>query len=243
MADGASALGKRSGANAVGRGPVAGPAAGEESLAARLVAFDTATLYEAGGQRGALLPGITALSSERRVAGPALTVLAAPGDNLALHAAVAVASPGQVIVAQCHDAQIGGWGEVLTVAAIARGVAALVVDGAVRDLDAIRELGFPVFARGTSISAATKSAPGHIRLPINCGGQIVRPGDYLVADVSGLVVIEAEAVEETLVAAGARVAKEIGMMEQLRAGATTVELLGLGAALAPQAPPHEGGER
>jgi 4-hydroxy-4-methyl-2-oxoglutarate aldolase len=126
---------------------------------------------------------------------------------------------------------------------MARGIAALVVDGAVRDLDAIRELGFPVFARGTSISAATKVAPGHIRLPIDCGGQIVRPGDYVVADVSGLVVIEAEAVEETLVAAAARVAKESRMMEQLRAGATTVDLLGLGAALAPETAPHEGGVR
>jgi 4-hydroxy-4-methyl-2-oxoglutarate aldolase len=239
MADGANALGVRAGADATGCPPLAEP----ESLTARLVAFDTATLYEAGGQRGALLPGITALSSERRVAGPALTVLTARGDNLALHAAVASARPGEVIVAQCHDAQTGGWGEVLTVAAMARGIAALVVDGAVRDLDAIRELGFPVFARGTSISAATKVAPGHIRLPIDCGGQIVRPGDYVVADVSGLVVIEAEAVEQTLVAAAARVAKESRMMEQLRAGATTVDLLGLGAALAPETAPLEGGAR
>jgi 4-hydroxy-4-methyl-2-oxoglutarate aldolase len=200
-------------------------------LAARLVAYDTATLYEAGGQRGAMAPGIVALTGERRVAGPALTVLAARGDNLAMHAAVAAAAPGEVLVAQCHDAQTGGWGEVLSVAAMARGIAALIIDGAVRDIDAIRELGFPVFARGTSIATTVKVDPGHLRVPIACGGQIVRPGDYVVADVSGIVVIAADAVERTLEAAEARVGKEGVMMDQLRAGATTVELLGLGPAL------------
>jgi 4-hydroxy-4-methyl-2-oxoglutarate aldolase len=208
-------------------------AEGSQTLAQRLVAFDTATLYEAAGQRGALAPGITALSSERRVAGPALTALTAPGDNLALHAAVATAQPGEVLVAQCHDAPTGGWGEVLTIAAIARGIAALVVDGAVRDIDAIRELGFPVFARRTAISAAAKTEPGHLQIPIACGGQIVRPGDWIVADVSGIVVIDPSTVEDTLASAAERVAKEQAMMERLRAGATTVELLGLGAALGP----------
>jgi 4-hydroxy-4-methyl-2-oxoglutarate aldolase len=197
--------------------------------------FDTATLYEAAGQRGALLPGIAALSGEHRVAGPALTVLAEPGDNLALHHAVADARPGEIIVAQCHDSLTGGWGEVLTVAAMARGVAALVVDGAVRDLDAIRGLRFPVFARGTSIRATVKHRPGHLRIPIACGGQTISPGDLVVADVSGVVTIRQDELGEVLAAARARVEKETAMMRELRSGATTVELLDL--------PPLEGIER
>jgi 4-hydroxy-4-methyl-2-oxoglutarate aldolase len=194
-----------------------------DSVAARLAAYDTATLYEAGGQGGAMLPEIISLGAERRVAGPALTVLTARGDNLALHAAIADAQPGEVIVAQCHDAQTGGWGEVMTVGAMARGVAA--------DIDAIRELGFPVFARGTSIAATIKGDAGYIRIPVACGGQIVRPGDWVVADVSGIVVIRPDAVEATLAAAAARADKEAGIMARLRDGSTTVELLGLHALL------------
>lgn len=197
------------------------------ATASALQSFDTATLYEAAGQRGALAPGIVWLSGEGRVAGPALTVLAAPGDNLALHHAVADARPGEIIVAQCHDAATGGWGEVLTVAAMARGVAALVVDGAVRDLDAIRELGFPVCARVTSIRAAVKQRPGHLRIPIACGGQLISPGDLIVADVSGIVAIEPERLDGVLAAARDRVDKETAMMAELRGGATTVQLLGL----------------
>lgn len=199
----------------------------DQALAVELTAFDTATLYEAAGQRGAFPAGMVAMSSDDRVAGPALTVLTYPGDNLAIHRAVAASRPGEVIVAQCHDSRCGVWGEVLTAAAIARGVTALVVDGAVRDLDAIRELGFPVFAKTTSIRAATKDREGHLGIPITCGGQLVCPGDYVVADVSGLVVIPADEVGDVLTAARRRADKETGIMHSLRGGSTTVELLGL----------------
>ena len=200
-------------------------------MSAALTAFDTATLYEAAGQRGAMRPELSAVSGDMRVAGPALTVLTQPDDNLALHHAVVLAEPGEIIVAQCHDGVTGGWGEVLTVAAMSRGVAGLVVDGAVRDVDAIRELGFPVFARRSSIRAAIKERSGHLRVPISCGGQLVVSGDYVVADVSGVVVIAAGEIEAVLAAARDRVEKERAMMRALRGGSTTVELLGL------QAPP------
>src|SRR5919197_5356884 len=99
----------------------------------RLTDFDTGTLYEAAGE-GAFAPGLHALSGEARVAGPALTVACPPGDNLAVHLAVAQAREGEVLVVQTHDWTRGVWGEVLTVAAMARGVRALVIDGSVRDL-------------------------------------------------------------------------------------------------------------
>ena len=196
-------------------------------LSARLRAFDTATLYEAGGQRGAMAPGIHSLVAGRRVAGPALTVACPPGDNLMLHAAVAQARPGEVLVAQCHDESIGVWGEVLSVAARSRGIVALVIDGSVRDIDAIRALPFPVFARGTALHAARKAERGLLRAPISCGGLLVWPGDWVVADDSGIVVLAPASVEATLHAAQARQEKEATMMDSLRAGETTVHLLGL----------------
>jgi len=201
-------------------------------LAARLAEFDTATLYEAAGQRGAMAPGIHSLVPHKRVASPALTVVCPPGDNLMLHAAVAAAQPGEILVAQCHDHGIGVWGEVLTVAAMARGIAALVIDGSVRDIDSIRGRGFPVFARGTALSTARKAELGCLRVPISCGGLLVWPGDYVVADDSGIVVLGAATVEATLAQALARRDKEAVMMERLRHGETTLELLNLNPVLA-----------
>jgi 4-hydroxy-4-methyl-2-oxoglutarate aldolase len=188
--------------------------------------FDTGTLYEAAGE-GAFAPGLRAVSGEARVAGPALTVACPPGDNLAVHLAVAEAREGEVLVVQTHDWSYGVWGEVLTVAAMARGVRALVIDGSVRDLDAIRELGFSVFARGTALVGTRKREPGIVRAPVTCSGQLVRPGDLIVADLSGVVAIRPERLEEVLAAAAARRDKEAGTLRLLREGRTTVELLGL----------------
>jgi 4-hydroxy-4-methyl-2-oxoglutarate aldolase len=192
----------------------------------RLIDFDTGTLYEAAGE-GAFAPGLTALSGDGRVAGPALTVACPPGDNLAIHLGVAQAREGEILVVQTHDWSYGAWGEVLTVAAIARGVRALVMDGGVRDLDAIRELGFAVFARGTALVGTRKQEPGVVRGPVTCGGRLVQPGEMIVADLSGLVAIRPERVEEVLAAAAARRDKELETVRRLREGRTTVELMGL----------------
>jgi len=193
----------------------------------RLVEFDTGTLYEAAGE-GAFPPGLRMLSGSGRIAGPALTVACPPGDNLAVHVAVAGAREGEVLVVQTHDRGCGVWGEVLTVAAMARGIRALVIDGSVRDLDAIRELAFPVFGRGTALLGTGKREAGSVREPVTCGGRLVHPGELIVADLSGLVAIRAERVAEVLAAAAARRDKEAGMLRQLREGRTTIELLGLG---------------
>jgi 4-hydroxy-4-methyl-2-oxoglutarate aldolase len=158
------------------------------NLTERLRALDTATLYEAGA-RSTMTPEVRMLSGDRGLAGPALTVMCHPGDNLMIHVAVASAQAGAVLVAQCHDAGYGVWGEVLTVAALARGIAGLVLDGSVRDLGAIRRLGFPIFARGTALRGTTKSAHGAVGVFTTCGGAPVWPGDLIVADESGIVVI------------------------------------------------------
>src|SRR6516165_3916072 len=135
----------------------------------RLRALDTATLHESGAQ-ATMTPEIRMLSGDHRLAGPALTVMCPPGDNLMIHVAVARAQAGAVLVVQCHDPGYGVWGEVLTVAAMARGIAGLVLDGSVRDLGAIRRMGFPVFARGTALRGTTKSALGAIAIVTTCGG-------------------------------------------------------------------------
>ncbi|ADB53415.1 RraA family protein [Conexibacter woesei] len=199
----------------------------DAAFAARLRAFDSATVYEANGRVGAMEPGIVPQLAGQRVAGRARTVLCSPRDNLALHHAVAAAEPGDVLVANALDARIGMWGEVLTIAAQARGVAGLVIDGAVRDIDAIRALGFPIFSRALAIAGATKDVPGELDQPIACGGQLVRRGDWVLADDSGVAVLPDDRVEAALAAAEARIDGETRVIEGLRGGQTTVELLGL----------------
>jgi 4-hydroxy-4-methyl-2-oxoglutarate aldolase len=196
------------------------------NLTERLRALDTATLYESGADV-TMTSEIRMLSGDGRLAGPALTVLCHPGDNLMIHVAVARAQTGAVLVAQCHDAGYGVWGEVLTVAAMARGIAGLVLDGSVRDLGAIRRLGFPVFARGTALPGTAKSARGAVNVVTSCGGAPVWPGDLIVADESGIVVIRAQEAVDILARAEERCRKEGTMMDELRGGRTTMDLFGL----------------
>ncbi len=195
-------------------------------LVATLREFDTGTLWECN-QGGALAPGVRLLTAPTRVAGAALTVVCAPGDNLATHHAIAEATAGEILVVQSGDPDFGAWGEVMTEAAMARGIVGLVIDGSVRDLDAIRGLGFPVFARGTAIAGTVKHSPGAVRVPITCAGQLVMPGDIVVADESGVVAIRSADAQNVADKAAARRAKEARLIEQIRGGRTTVDLLGL----------------
>ena len=191
-----------------------------------LLDLGTSTLGESGA---------TALSSRIRpmwkgaaCAGPAMTVACAAGDNLALHAAVAAASAVVVLaVSFAGDSVRGNWGEVLTVGAEAAGVAALVIDGEVRDMAAIEDHQFPVFARGVALPGAAKAGPGALQVPIVVGDALIRPGDWMVGDADGVVVIAAERLAGVRAAAAARAAKEAAFFTRLRAGETTVDLLSL----------------
>jgi 4-hydroxy-4-methyl-2-oxoglutarate aldolase len=194
----------------------------------RFGVFDSATLYEAAGQKGMIEPAIRPAWPGARVCGRAVTVECPPGDNLMLHIAVANARPGVIIVATVGNyLSAGAWGEILTAAAQARGVAGLVIDGAVRDIDAIREAGFPVFSRGLAIGSCTKERRGMLDLPIQFGGATVRPRDLIVGDADGLVVIEQERLEAVHETAVSRRRRESEIITQLREGRTTIELLGL----------------
>jgi 4-hydroxy-4-methyl-2-oxoglutarate aldolase len=195
-----------------------------------LLRLGSATVYEASGADGGLDPGIGPAWPGARVCGPALPVACSPGDNLAIHRALEVAEPGVVLVVDARGHLAGYWGEVLAVAAQARRVAGLLIDGGVRDTDALERLAFPAFARGRSIHRTVKHEPGRVGEPVVVGGVLVRAGDVVVADADGVVVVRAERLAEVLDASLARVAKEERIMERLRGGELTLDLLGLRSA-------------
>lgn len=164
------------------------------------------------------------------VAGPAYTLRCGPGINLALQVAVVQAPPGSVLVADATaDPEWGYWGEVLTEAAMARGLVGLVIDGGARDIDPIERLGFPLFSERICHRASGKVGPGSVGGPVTVGGAQVRTGDLVVGDRDGVTVVPIEAVDAVLEKARAKAASEPAMIEQLRAGTTTLELLGLDA--------------
>jgi 4-hydroxy-4-methyl-2-oxoglutarate aldolase len=188
----------------------------------------TATLYEASASATHVCePALRAAWPGARVAGPAFTVHGIGGDNLALHRAVAAAPAGSVLVVDLQGARHGHWGEILAVAARQRGILGLVVDGGVRDVAEQAELGFPVFARHVTVVGTGKEHPGRFDAPVRVGDVVVRPGDLVVGDADGVVVVPADAVEETLDRADARVAEELRALDAIRAGVTTLEYYNL----------------
>lgn len=195
-------------------------------VAARL---GSATLHEAAGQKGALPFQIKPVAPLFRVAGTAFTVSCPPRDNLWLHRALARAEAGDVIVAVVSDHyEAGYWGEVLSVAARARDLGGLVVDGCVRDADAITALGFPVFSRGLSIRGTRKDpdAPGALEAPIRIGDVTVHRGDLVVGDRDGVVVLPRDEAAGIVAQGRERETKEREIMERLRAGETTLDIYG-----------------
>jgi 4-hydroxy-4-methyl-2-oxoglutarate aldolase len=205
-------------------------------LAADLVAAmreqAATTVYEAAGQRGGMEHTIRSMVPGLKACGSALTVRCSPADNLTLHAAIALAQPGDVIVADVGEClSAGHWGEITTVAAQARGVAGLVINGGVRDVAPIARRGFPVFAPSVSMKATVKATPGFINHPIVCGGVTVHPGDLVLADDDGVVIVERERVAEVLHAAREREEREAEVMRRLEAGELTLDVLGFRQAL------------
>jgi 4-hydroxy-4-methyl-2-oxoglutarate aldolase len=194
----------------------------------RFAEFDPATLYEAAGRQGMVDPAIRPAWAGARVCGPALTVECPPSDNLMLHVAVADAEPGVVIVATVGGhLMAGAWGEILTEAARVRGIAGLVIDGAVRDIDAIEAARFPVFSRGLAIGSCTKEKAGVLQATMQFGGISVSPGDLVFGNADGLVVIAQDRLDDVYDLALSRRKKELEIIGKLREGRTTMELLDL----------------
>ena len=171
--------------------------------------FASSILADVAGRRGALHGRIAALAPSMRFAGSALTVEVRPGDNLMIHAALALAKPGDVIVVDGKgDLGAALMGEIMSQQAVALGVVAVVIDGAVRDCEAIRELGFPMFAAGLNPNGPTKSVAGRLNHPISIGGVTVNPGDLVVGDADGVTVIEREKAAAMMPLAAEKVAAE-----------------------------------
>lgn len=199
-------------------------------VAAALARLGSATIGESGGLAAdrRLRPAWTGAA----VAAPAYTVGCTPGDNLAVHVGVTKAPKGSVLVVDVgHVADRGYWGEVLTTAAESAGLTGLILDGGVRDVAALEAHGFPVFSATIALTGATKDKPGTVGLPVRVGGVEVSTGDWVVADVDGVAFVPSATLDDVLAAGSDREAKEAGFFDALKAGSTTVGLLGLDASL------------
>lgn len=206
--------------------PVVDPSPAPEARAAELAGLGAATLGESGAS--VMASRIKPVWPGARLAAPAYPVTCTPGDNLAIHVAVARAPIGSALVVDVGAVPGRGyWGEVLTTAAESRGLAGLVIDGGVRDVDALEAHRYPVFSSTVALRGATKYRRGSVGVAAVVGGVPVRWGDWVVGDADGVVVVPGPELESVLAAGRTRAAKEQGFFEALRAGATTLELLDL----------------
>lgn len=196
-----------------------------------LLAAGVAGVYEAAGRRGLLDIDMERIVPGSRVAGPARTVLCGQNDNRAVHEAMSVLQPGEVLVLTMPEAApVALVGELLITQAKVRGAAGVLVNAAVRDVDELRELGLPVWARWRRVRGATKRVRGSIDVPVRIGGATINPGDVVVLDADGGVVVGRDAVERVAEAATARVRKETGLRAKLEAGELSYDLHGMRAA-------------
>lgn len=192
--------------------------------------FSSADLHEASGQVGAMHSSIKPVVSGLRLMGSALTVQGPASDDLTPHIAIHLAEPNDVLVVNVGgDTEAGVWGGIMSMSAHQRGAAGLVMDGAVRDVDEIRASGFPVYAKAVCIKGTGKDKIGWINHPIVCGGVSIRPGDLVVGDDDGVVVVGRERLDEVLAACQKRMERERWMIEQIQAGRSTYEFMNLEA--------------
>ena len=197
---------------------------------AELAALGVATVHEAAGRTGVVNLSLTRVVPGSRVAGPARTALCMPGDNTMVHALVAHARPGDVLVlTTAEPAPVAFVGDLLATQAQAQGVAGILVDGAVRDLDELAELGLPIWARFVRAQGATKGAVGKLDVPVVVGGAEIRPGDLVVMDCDGAVVVPADRVDEMLPVARERAERETAVRQRYRDGDLSYDLQGLRA--------------
>jgi len=190
-----------------------------DDQAATLSAMGVATVHEAQGRTGLLQPPIRAIQQDVSIAGSAVTVLAQPGDNWMLHVAVEQCRPGDVLVVACTTENDDGmFGDLLATSLMARGVAGLVIDAGVRDTAELRRMGFPVWSRAVHARGTVKATLGSVNVPVVIGGQYIKPGDAIVADDDGIVVVPFATVDATITASRKRVLNEEAKRARLAEG-------------------------
>jgi len=195
-----------------------------------LARLGVATVHEALDREGLVDLPLVQVVPGSRAAGPARTALCGPADNLMAHAAVAHARPGDVLVlTMTHPAPVALVGDLLVTQAIRQGVAALLVDGAIRDVEELQALGLPVWARWIRARGATKEHVGALDVAVTVGGAAIEPGDVVVLDADGAVAVPAARVDETLARAQERERSEVAAREQYLAGTLSYDTYGLRA--------------
>ncbi|HEY7177898.1 MAG TPA: 4-carboxy-4-hydroxy-2-oxoadipate aldolase/oxaloacetate decarboxylase [Gaiella sp.] len=190
-----------------------------------LAALGSATVHEAAGRSQVVDLDLVQVVPGSRAAGPARTVRCGQDDNLMVHAAVAEAEPGEVLVLTMPEPRpVALVGDLLATQMQGRGVAGVLVDAAVRDAEELRELGLPIWAHWVRVSGADKKVPGTIGEPVDVGGATIRQGDVVVLDADGVAVVEHERLDEVLAAARDRAAREVDKRAKLQAGALSYDL-------------------
>ena len=194
----------------------------------RFAELGVATVYEASGREGLLAGGLLRVIAGSRAAGPARTALCGANDNLAVHRLLATIEPGEVVVltssGQCEAALAG---EILALQAHVRGAAGILVDGPVRDVDELVALGLPIWARSVCAAGPMKSDLGEVDVPVVVGGVSIQPGDVVVLDGDGAVVVPRGRADEVLAAAEARRLHELALTVRLEAGEVTLDAMRL----------------
>jgi len=198
-----------------------------QDMIAAYAELAAATVYEANDQSGAMDHTIRPNVWGQHMCGSALTVRCFPADNLMLHTAIALAQPGDVIVADGGGLlDAGYWGEITTVAAMSRGVAGLVIAGGTRDHEVIAKRGFPVWSSAICMRATVKKNLGWINHPVSVGGITVHSGDLVLGDDDGVVVVSQARLADVLARARAKEASEADVMRRLQEGELTLDILG-----------------
>jgi 4-hydroxy-4-methyl-2-oxoglutarate aldolase len=198
----------------------------------KLAEYGTATVHESIGRRGYLGPGIRPVQQDVKIAGTALTVLCWPGDNLMLHVAVEQAKIGDIVVvtttSPCSD---GLFGELIATSLAAHGVRGLIMGAGLRDTAELRAMGFPAWTANVSAQGTVKETPGAVNVPVSIGGQVIRPGDAIVADDDGVCCVPRPDVGKAVTASAQRVAKEEANRKALAEGRLGLDMYGLRAKL------------
>ena len=187
-----------------------------------------ATVHEAQGRTGLMKPYMRPIYPSAKVAGPAVTVSCQAGDNIMIHAAVEVCKPGDVLVVTCtSDSTDGMFGELLGTSLVAHGVLGLIIDAGCRDVSELTAMDFPVWAKAIHAQGTVKASAGSVNIPVVCAGAAVNPGDVIIGDMDGVVVVPREDAKEVAKASQARIAKEEKAREKLRGGEVGLDFYGL----------------